>query len=178
MTAGAAKAGYQQRTTDRGESQLGMLKRLELSREAHAELIACCASEGIDFLSTPYGEEDARLLADLGVGAFKVPSALIVEPEFLRTLANLGKPLILSTGMASLSEVREAVAVVSQAGRDNLVLLQCTTEYPTRIEHANVRVMQALAEAFAVPVGFSDHTQSLTAAIVAVGSARRSSKST
>jgi N-acetylneuraminate synthase/N,N'-diacetyllegionaminate synthase len=169
VTSGAAKAAYQQRTTGHKESQLDMLKRLELSREAHGELIALCAREGIDFLSTPYSEDDARLLADLGVAAFKVPSALIVEPEFLRSLANLGKPLILSTGMASLSEVREAVAVVRDTGNRDLILLQCTTEYPTSIDDANVRVMQTLAAAFEVPVGFSDHTRSPTAAIVAVG---------
>ena len=168
-TSAAVKAPYQQRTTGRGESQLAMLKRLELTRDDQAELMAFCAAQRIDFLSTPYGEDEARLLADLGVAAFKIPSALVVEPEFLRSIAAFGKPLILSTGMSSLSEVREAVDVVRGAGNMDLVLLQCTTEYPTNVEDANLRVMQTLADVFGVPVGFSDHTRSSTAAIVAAG---------
>ena len=168
-TSAAVKAPYQQRTTGRGESQLDMLKRLELSRDNQAELMAFCAAQRIDFLSTPYGVEDARLLADLGVAAFKIPSALIVEPEFLRTVAGFGKPLVVSTGMSSLSEVHEAVDVIHGAGNTNLILLQCTTEYPTNTEDANLRVMQTLADAFGVPVGYSDHTQTSTAAIVAAG---------
>jgi N-acetylneuraminate synthase/N,N'-diacetyllegionaminate synthase len=166
-TLSAVKAPYQQRTTGSGESQLEMLRRLELSRDAQRELIAFCATQRIEFMSTPYGEDDARLLADLGVFAFKIPSALIVEPEFLRTVAGFGKPIILSTGMATLSEVQEAVQVIAGAGDPGLVLLQCTTDYPTRVEDANVRVMQTFAKLFAVPVGFSDHTRTATAAIVA-----------
>ena len=168
-TPAALKAPYQQRTTGAAESQLDMLKRLELSPDAQRELVAFCAEQGIEFLSTPYGEDDARLLAGLGVKAFKIPSALIVEPDFLRFVAEFGKPLILSTGMSSLVEVREAVNAVRNAGNSQVILLQCTTEYPTNIGDANLRVMETLGNAFGVPVGFSDHTRLSTAAIVAAG---------
>jgi len=168
VTPSASKASYQQRTTAAAESHFEMLKRLELSGDAHRELAAFCAEHGIDFLSTPYSEEDARLLAALDVGAFKVPSALIVESAFLEALAAFGKPLIVSTGMATLPEVRDAVDVVHRIAGTELILLQCTTEYPTDIDAANVRVMQTIATTFGVPVGRSDHAPSDTAAIGAV----------
>lgn len=167
-TASAPKAGYQKRTTGERESQLEMLRRLELPTPALVELVQLCREQRIEFLSTPYSEEDAEVLAGLGAAAFKVPSALIVEPAYLRTLARFGKPLILSTGMATLAEVNEAVSLVREAGNTELVLLQCTTEYPADIQDANLRVMGTLAAAFSVPVGFSDHTRSSTASIAAV----------
>ncbi|MEW5984348.1 MAG: N-acetylneuraminate synthase family protein [Acidobacteriota bacterium] len=168
VTRGAAKAPYQRRQDGGTETQYDMLKRLELRRGDFAELKRFCGEQGIGFLSTPYGEEDAALLDELGVDAIKVPSALIVEPAFLRTLAAYGRPLILSTGMAALSDVRRAVETVCETGNTQIIVLQCTTDYPTAPEDANVRVVRTLAETLGVPVGFSDHTRSMAAAIAAV----------
>lgn len=162
-TATAPKAEYQTRTTDAEEPQVEMLRALELPDGAFVRLAAEARSVGIDFLCTPYSERDAGVLAPL-VPAFKVASALLVEPRFLVHLASFGKPLLLSTGMATLDEVREALAPLG----GDVILLQCTTEYPAPVADANVRAMATLEREFAVPVGFSDHTTGDAAALAAV----------
>jgi N-acetylneuraminate synthase/N,N'-diacetyllegionaminate synthase len=164
----APKADYQLKTTSRGESQLAMLKQLELPESAYPDIMAACADEDIAFLSTPYGVEDADLLDRHGATAFKVASGQIVEPAFLRDLAGRGKPLIVSTGMATLAEVGRAVGIVRAAGNDRIALLQCTTNYPSPIEDANLRAMVTMRDAFGVTVGYSDHTQTNTACVAAV----------
>lgn len=164
----APKALYQLEVTDRSESQLDMLRRLELSPDHYQELISICETEGVDFLSTPYSAEDAALLADLNVRAFKVASAMIVETPFLDSLARYGRPIILSTGMSTLAEVDRAVRTIREAGNEQIVLLQCTTDYPTQPDMVNLRAMQTMANAFGLPVGFSDHTQTNTASVMAV----------
>jgi N-acetylneuraminate synthase/N,N'-diacetyllegionaminate synthase len=171
MTRTAPKAAYQLRVTDPSESQFEMVKALELSEEAHVELIQLCASEGIMFLSTPYGFDDARLLHRLGVPAFKIASALIIELSFLEFVARFGKPMIVSTGMATLDEVRDAVNVIRSTGNDQVVLLQCTTNYPSLASDANLRSMRAMAQSFGCVVGYSDHTIGIavTLASVALG---------
>ena len=167
-TRGAPKAEYQLRTTDPAESQLAMLQKLELAPESHAILMKACEENKVLFLSTPYNIEDVDLLADLNVSAFKVASAQIVEPAFLRHVARKRKPVILSTGMATLAEVDEAVRVIRETGNDQSVLLQCTTNYPSRPEDANLRTIQTMRAALGVHVGYSDHTQTATACIAAV----------
>ena len=169
VTATAPKASYQLKVTDPNESQIEMLQHLELSHEAHHELFHYCRQLGIDFLSTPYSLEDIAFLERLGVSAYKIASGQIVEPEFLRTLARTGKPLYLSTGMATLAEVDDAVRLIRDAGNDGLVLLQCTTNYPSRPEDANLRSIATMAAAFGTVMGYSDHTQSDTACLVSVG---------
>jgi N,N'-diacetyllegionaminate synthase len=169
VTATAPKASYQLKVTDRSESQIEMLKNLELSHEAHHELLRYCRQLGIDFLSTPYSLQDIAFLEGLGVSAYKIASGQIVEPEFLRALARTGKPLYLSTGMATLAEVDEAVRLIREAGNNQLVLLQCTTNYPSRPEDANLRSLATMAAAFGTVMGYSDHTQSDTACLVSVG---------
>jgi N-acetylneuraminate synthase/N,N'-diacetyllegionaminate synthase len=164
----AEKPPYQLRGTDVAESQLDMLRRLELRPDDHQRLLAACEREGVLFLSTPYSIEDVDLLESLAVPAYKVASALIVEPELLRRLAATGKPLILSTGLADLEEVAEAVDVVRASGNGQLVVLQCTTEYPADVSDANLRAMQTMRESLGVLTGYSDHTQGATAAIAAV----------
>lgn len=165
---GAPKAAYQLRTTDPGEGQSEMLRKLEMPASWHAELMSLCRQEGILFLSTPYSVEDVDLLDDLGVHAFKLASIHCAEPNFVAYVARKHKPIVLSTGMATLEEVSAAVAAARGAGNGALILLQCTTEYPARVADANLRTIPAMREAFAVPVGYSDHTESTTACIAAV----------
>jgi N,N'-diacetyllegionaminate synthase len=163
-TATAPKARYQTETTGAGEPQAEMLRALELPDEAYVRVAEEARAAGIDFLCTPYSERDADVLAPL-VPAFKVASAFIVEPLFLAHLAALGKPILLSTGMATLAEIHDALAIVRGA---DVILLQCTSEYPAPAADANLRVMEALEREFGVVVGFSDHTEGDAASIAAV----------
>ncbi|GFE58475.1 N-acetylneuraminate synthase [Geobacter sp. AOG1] len=169
VTASAPKATYQLKVTDRSESQLQMLKKLELDFDAHLELINYCRKIDIEFLSTPYSMTDIKLLEKLGVSSYKIASGQIVEPLFLRAVAATGKPIFLSTGMATLAEVDDAVRTIRAAGNGRMVLLQCTTDYPSRLEDANLRTIQTMAAAFGTVMGYSDHTQSDTACLVAIG---------
>jgi len=165
----APKAEYQTKTTNFNESQLEMLKKLELNEDAHRELIEFCHKTGIMFLSTPYNKKDVDLLDQLGVDAFKLSSIHIVEPDFISYVAEKGKPILMSTGMATLSEVDEAVRIFRQIRNDDqLILLQCTTNYPSLSEHANLNSIKTMNCAFNLHVGYSDHTQTHTACIVAV----------
>lgn len=167
-TAKAEKAQYQLRSTDPAESQIAMLRKLELPEAAYPELLAFCAVQEIMFLSTPYNLEDIDLLARYAVPAYKVASALCVEPAFLRRMGQEKKPVILSTGMADLREIEEAIAALRTGGTEDIVLLQCTTDYPARLEDTNLRAMQTLAATFGLPVGYSDHTQSPLPSVLAV----------
>lgn len=169
VTSDAPKADYQIENTDAGESQLQMLKNLELGESDFRELADFCRREGIVFLSTPYGARDIRLLAKWKVPAIKVASALTVEPHFLKEAASLGVPLIVSTGMMSLAEVAVAAETLSEVARDRFVLLQCVTNYPATVGSSNLRAMQVMATAFQCPVGFSDHTETMLAGTLAVG---------
>ena len=156
--AGAPKAAYQKETTDPKESQLDMLRRLELSRRDHEVLIRRCRNRGIVFLSTPYDEESADLLEDLDVEAFKISSGEIVHHSFLRRVASKRRPILLSTGAAHLSEVDEAVREIEEGGGPPLALLHCVSRYPADPETMNLRAMETLAAAFGRPVGLSDHS--------------------
>jgi N-acetylneuraminate synthase/N,N'-diacetyllegionaminate synthase len=168
ITRTAPKAEYQLKVTDRQESQYEMLKKLELSEADFSRIAEHCRSQGIQFLSTPYNREDAVLLQNLGVDAFKIASGQIVELSFLEFMASLQKPLILSSGMATLSEIDDALRTIRQAGNDKVVLLQCTTNYPSRNEEANIRAMVSLQQAFGVWTGYSDHVPNNYAAYAAV----------
>ncbi|HEX5826183.1 MAG TPA: N-acetylneuraminate synthase family protein [Candidatus Limnocylindrales bacterium] len=167
-TAAAPKARYQLRTTSERESQVEMLRGLELPEAYHRELMALCAELGLVFLSTPYSIEDMTFLAELGAPALKIASALLVEPALMRAAARTGLPVIASTGMATLAEVDEAVQAFRDAGGRDLVLLQCTTDYPAPVEDANLRAMALMRDAFGVPVGYSDHTRGAAVAIASV----------
>jgi N-acetylneuraminate synthase/N,N'-diacetyllegionaminate synthase len=167
-TSYARKAAYQRRVTDPTESQLAMLRRLELSESDHRVLQDECRRREIVFLSTPYSFEDAELLHALDVPAFKIASGQLVELPFLAKVARFNRPLILSTGLATLDEVREAVAVVRESGNDQLVVLQCTTNYPAEIGDANLRAMATIADAAGAPGGYSDHTSGIVACLAAV----------
>jgi len=164
----APKAAYQRQTTDASESQLEMLRRLELSPAAHRELRDYCRAKGVLFLSTPFDEESADLLDELGVPVFKIGSGEITNHPFLEYVARKGRPIILSTGMSYLGEVDEAYWAIRRAGCGDVVLLHCVTDYPAAPASANLRAMQTLAAAFPAPVGYSDHTPGLEVALAAV----------
>lgn len=164
----APKADYQLRTTAPTESQADMIRKLELDSRAYPGLIEVCRQERILFLSTPANIEDVDFLDSLGVPAFKLASFQIVEPIILRYVARLGKPMLLSTGMATMAEVDEAVRVIRETGNAQIVILQCTTNYPSRPQDANLRVIRTMHNAFGAVMGYSDHTQTATACIAAV----------
>ncbi len=168
VTASAPKANYQLETTDPDESQVEMLKKCELKMEHHYELMDLCKKEDIIFLSTPYNIEDVDFLDSLDVPAFKLASIHAAEPYFINYIAQKGRPLILSTGMATFLEVEEAVTTIRATGNEAFVLLQCTTNYPSHLEDVNLRAMQTIGEAFDVIVGYSDHTQDDTACMASV----------
>ena len=167
VTPAAPKAEYQTRTTSIDESQLEMLRKLELSESDHRELSSYCRERGIIFLSTPFDEESADFLDTLPVPAFKISSGDLTNIEFLEHVARKKKPLILSTGMANLAEVRDGVTTVNAAGCDQIVLLHCVTDYPADPFDVNLRAMQTLRDTFKVPAGFSDHTEGIEVALAA-----------
>ena len=170
VTRTAKKADYQTQTTSSTESQHAMLRRLELTEEMHHQLIAHCLTQNIGFLSTGFDIESVDLLVSLGQECFKIPSGEITNLPYLRHIGQLGKTVILSTGMATLGEIEAAIEVLEQTGtpRAKLTVLHCTTEYPTPMNEVNLRAMQSIHAAFDVAVGYSDHTEGIEIAIAAV----------
>lgn len=167
----ADKAGYQQANTGNAESQYDMLRRLEMGRAELSALIGHCRKAGIAFLSTPFESESLALLISLGLGTIKIPSGEITNLPFLRETGGLGKEIILSTGMATLDEVADALRVLEEAGtaREDITLLHCTTDYPAKPDEVNLRAMNTLRDAFpgVAGVGYSDHTAGIDAALAA-----------
>lgn len=164
----APKAEYQHATTSASESQLDMLRRLELSVETHRELMAYCQERDILFMSTPFDEASADLLEELDVKVMKIPSGEVNNLPFLSYIARKKKPIILSTGMSYLGEVERAVQTIREAGCSEILLLHCVSNYPADPVDANLRAMQTMASAFRLPVGYSDHTEGVEAALAAV----------
>jgi len=167
----APKAHYQQETTDSDESQLEMVKKLELDEAAHIQLYQYCQIKGILFLSTPFDLESIDLLSRLGLEIFKIPSGEITNLPYLRKLGALKKRIILSTGMANLGEIKNALDVLTESGTplENVSVLHCNTEYPTTFEDANLKAMLTIKNAFhGIAVGYSDHTNGIEVAIAAV----------
>ncbi len=194
LTRTAQKADYQKETTGKGETQFEMIRKLELSEPEHRALRKTCREKGISFLSTPFDLESLRFLdKGLNVDAIKIPSGEITNPLLLLEAARTGKPVFLSTGMARLGEIEAALGFLafgflrkkgdpdparcldayrSEAGTEALeervFLLHCTTEYPVKLEHANLRAIETLSSAFQLPVGYSDHTEGIWAPVAAV----------
>lgn len=162
----ASKAQYQKETTTSDESQLDMLKKLELSKEDYRELHSYCEHKGIMFLSTPFDLKSIEFLDELGVEIFKIPSGEITNLPYLRKLASLGKELILSTGVSSMEEIKDAVDVLKCAKK--LTVLHCNSQYPTPFEDVNLNAMIDIKNQIGSPVGYSDHTQGVEVAIAAV----------
>src|SRR5438132_928933 len=162
------KAKYQCETTDPTESQYEMLKKLELSLDAHRELKRRAEKHGIVFLSTPFDKESADLLEKLDVPAFKIGSGELTDLPLPEHVARKGQPMILSTGMSWPTEVNQAVRTVQKAGQDQIALLHCVSAYPAPAQDVNLRVMEILRNDFNVPVGYSDHTEGIEVAVLAV----------
>jgi N,N'-diacetyllegionaminate synthase len=170
VTAQARKAEYQLRSTEVGESQYEMIRRLELTREMHYDLFDYCQARGIRFFSSGFDLESVDFLVELGLDCFKIPSGEITNLPYLRHVGRYGKSVILSTGMATLDEVGAALRVLEQAGtsRDRISVLHCNTEYPTPMCDVNLRAMLTIRDVFDVAVGYSDHTPGIEVAIAAV----------
>lgn len=166
----AQKAEYQLKTTSKIESQFEMVKKLELSKQAHEILIEYCKERNIKFLSTAFDLKSIDLLVELGIDIFKIPSGEITNLPYLRKIAQLNKKIILSTGMATLGEIEKALGVLVENGteREKIIILHCNTEYPTPFEDVNLKAMKTIKEAFKLPVGYSDHTLGITIPIAAV----------
>jgi N,N'-diacetyllegionaminate synthase len=176
VSRGAEKAAYQQAATGAGD-QHSMLKQLEMSEELHRKLFLRCEEMNIEFMSTPFDEDAVDFLLKLGMKRIKVPSGEITNIPFLRFLASKNVPLILSTGMASLIEVEDAVATIalerSQLGftqdlSEMLCILHCTSNYPADPSNVNLRAMLTMGNTIGMPVGYSDHTLGLAVSTAAV----------
>lgn len=168
VSAQAKKADYQLTTTDATESQLDMLRRLELDWDAHCELFRYCKEKGILFLSTPFDPDSADRLEELGVPIFKIASGEITNIPLIRYIASKKQPIILSTGMSTLDEVAEALNTIYAEGNRDVTVLHCVSEYPAPLEQVNLRAMLTLKQAFNIPVGYSDHTLGIEIAVAAV----------
>ncbi len=195
VTRAAPKAAYQKRNTGTGGSQFAMLKALEMSRPDQRKLMAACRAAGIEFMSTPFDPISAAFLAKAAaVKRLKVASGEITNGPLLLALARSGKPIVLSTGMSTMAEIKAALAIIafgytssatarpsrpafaaafrSQPGqaalRRNVVILQCTSEYPAAFETINLKAMDRLAAVFGLRVGLSDHSPGITASVAAV----------
>jgi N-acetylneuraminate synthase len=194
----APKAGYQKANTETTETQVEMLKKLELPREWHVELHAHAKSRGIQFLSTAFDTGSLDFLTTMDLPLYKIPSGELTNGPLLWRFARTGKPLILSTGMATLAEVEGALAIVAhglihpeepssveeiwknwskpesrQALAGRISLLHCTSQYPTPPEEVNLRAMDTLATSFGLPVGYSDHTEGWLIPVAAVARGAR-----
>ncbi len=167
VTPGAQKAEYQKETTGADESQFDMLKRLELTENNFTELSNYARNKGLIFLATPFDERSVDLLDELDVPAFKIASGEITNVPLLRHIARKNKPVILSTGMATLDEIGESLEIIRQEKLAEIILLHCVSCYPAQIADMNLRAMQTLKLTFGLPVGLSDHTQSAVAVPVA-----------
>lgn len=167
----AKKADYQSKNIDDGDdSQFKMLKNLELSHENHLLLIDYCDQKNIKFFSTAFDVDGVNYLDSLGLEMFKIPSGEITNYPYLRVIAQKNKPVILSTGMATLGEIENAIAVLLKYGanRATLTILHCNTEYPTPMEDVNLKAMLTIGHAFGVQIGYSDHTLGIEVPTAAV----------
>ena len=166
----AAQASYQKRNMGREESQLEMLRKLELTFRDFEGLAAYCKEQGIKFLSTPFDHGSVDFLTSLGMDYMKVPSGEVTNLPYLRKIARTGIPVIMSTGMCSLGMIEDALSVLYKDGLsiDDITLLHCNTEYPTPMVDVNLRAMETLHSAFGTKVGYSDHTKGIEVPIAAV----------
>jgi len=166
----AAKAPYQQITTEKDENQLTMIKKLELSVDGHVELIQYCRQKKIMFLSSAFDFDSIDLLNELGLETFKIPSGEITNVPYLKKMGSLKKRIILSTGMANLEEIKEALDILTKSGttKENITILHCNTQYPTPFEDVNLKAMLTIRDACNVGVGYSDHTPGIEIPVAAV----------
>ncbi|MBH1942477.1 N-acetylneuraminate synthase [Mobilitalea sibirica] len=169
----AAKAEYQKQHTKASEIQLEMLKKLELSFDEFEALSEYCEEKGIEFLSTAFDFDSIDFLKNLNMKRWKIPSGEITNLPYLIKIANTGMPVILSTGMSTMPEIKDAVMVLNKNGAGEITLLHCTTEYPTPYEDVNLQAMNSIKSEIKVPVGYSDHTVGIEVSIAAVAMGAR-----
>lgn len=170
----ASKARYQKESTGEDETQLEMVKKLELSHEQHFEIYKECLKAGVGFLSTPFDTESLELLMKIDLPILKIASGEVTNLPLLREFgykySRLDRKVLLSTGMSNLAEVKEAVTILVDSGikLENLVVLHCTTEYPAPYNEINLRAMATISENLGVTIGYSDHSQGIEVPIAAV----------
>jgi len=167
-TKNAEKAEYQSKSIGSENTQLEMLKKLELSKDDFVLLKNYCEKMGIEFLSTAFDIKSIDFLVTLDMNRWKIPSGEITNLPYLIKIANLKQPVILSTGMSTIDEIETAVSVLQNNGVTDLTVLHCTTEYPTPFEDVNLNAMHTIKEKFGVKIGYSDHTTGIEVPIAAV----------
>jgi N-acetylneuraminate synthase len=166
VTLKSEKAIYQHRAKEK--TQYEMLKNLELTFDEFRELKKYCNNKAIEFISTPYDCKSVEFLNEIGVNRFKVASADLINKPLIEAIAKTEKQIILSTGMATLGEIERTISLISDLGNTDIILLHCTTSYPTPYEQVNMNVLDTLKKAFGLPVGYSDHTLGIEIPIMAV----------
>lgn len=166
----APKAEYQKKTTDAEESQFDMVKKFELDADTHRELIQYCNNKKIMFLSTPFDLDSIDLLNDLELKIFKIPSGEITNLPYLKKIGALNKHVILSTGMADIGEIEDAldILVLNGTKKENITVLHANTQYPTPMEDVNLKAMITIGKTFDINYGYSDHTLGIEIDIAAV----------
>jgi N,N'-diacetyllegionaminate synthase len=166
----AHKADYQKSNTSVNESQYEMLKKLELDEDMHKAIIEHCKQKQIMFLSSAFDKESVDMLNNFGMTIFKIPSGEITNLPYLKHVGGLKKPIILSSGMSDLGDIKNALDVLIECGvsKDQLTVLHATTEYPCPIQEVNISAMQTICANFGVKVGYSDHTNGIEVSIAAV----------
>lgn len=171
VSGSAKKADYQiQNTRNSEETQLQMLQKLELSQEQHAQIIAYCQKKNIQFFSTAFDLDSLEYLHEVGLKMVKIPSGEITNLPYLRKAARLFQQVILSTGMTTVSEIKDAVSVFTEAGipKESITILHCNTEYPTPMDDVNLKAMLHIQEVFGTEIGYSDHTLGIEVPLAAV----------
>tara|TARA_A100001015_G_scaffold35990_1_gene39703 strand:+ start:687 stop:1682 length:996 start_codon:yes stop_codon:yes gene_type:complete len=170
VTKNSQKAAYQKGTTNKEETQFDMLKKLELDKKDHEELITYCKNKKIIFLSSAFDLESIDLLNDLGLKIFKIPSGEITNLPYLKYIGKLNKKLILSTGMSNIDEIKSALDILMNSGtkKNNITILHANTEYPTPMKDVNLKAMVSIGKEFDIEFGYSDHTMGIEVDIAAV----------
>ena len=170
VTRFAGRADYQNSNTGNSDSQYEMLEKLELSEDAHLELISYCELKSIKFLSTGFDLDSLDFLNNIGIDLFKIPSGEITNLPYLRKIASFNKRVIMSTGMAFMAEVQEALVVLIHGGilKSDISIVHCNTEYPTPMEDVNLKAMNDIGNKLNVKIGYSDHTLGIEVPIAAV----------
>lgn len=167
VTGYADMANYQKNNIGKVDSQFNMLKKLELTYENFIELQKYCIHKGIMFLSTPFDFESADFLDSIGMDAFKISSGDLTNIPFLQYIARFNKIMILSSGMATLSEIEEAINAINLLGNNEVAVLHCTSNYPAQLQNVNLKAMNTIKNAFQIVSGYSDHTEGITVTIAA-----------
>ena len=166
----AKKARYQKKSTNQNETQFKMLKKLELDFNSHKKIINRCKKVGIEFLSSPFDIESIDILQKLNVKRFKIPSGEINNLPYLRKIGKIGKPVILSSGMSNINEIKKAIEILKKSGtkKELITVLHCNTDYPTKYKDVNLKAMFSIRNKLKVKIGYSDHTLGIEIPIAAV----------